>query len=53
MTHYNFKLCTQSDESTIIDFLMTVKDELYLPDRRGRRRYGELDLRQGWHRRRI
>jgi hypothetical protein len=33
MTHYNFKLCTQSDESTIIDFLMTVKDELYLPDR--------------------
>jgi hypothetical protein len=33
MTHYNFKLCTQNDEPAVIDFLMTVKDELYLPDR--------------------
>ncbi|MCO5191284.1 MAG: GNAT family N-acetyltransferase [Anaerolineae bacterium] len=33
MTSYNFKLCSENDTATIIDFLMTVKDELYLPDR--------------------
>lgn len=33
MLNYSFKLCSDNDTATLVDFLMTVKDELYLPDR--------------------
>ena len=33
MSSYTFKQCTRADETKIVDFLVTIKDELLLPDR--------------------
>lgn len=33
MTQYTFAQCGRRDEAVLADFIMTVKDELYLPDR--------------------
>jgi hypothetical protein len=47
MTSYTYKQCTRDDEPAIVDFLMSVKHELYLPDRDAIKQMMTMIFKQG------
>ena len=47
MSSCTYKLCTRADETTLVDFLMSVKHELYLPDREAIEQMMAIIFRQG------